>query len=211
MDEMKFVDKKMVDIRCYRPFHVNRSPFSGNCFNVIADMNIIRIALENKAKVSEVMKDGSRIPLDFANYNIYNGPNAADPDDKIVTKIDPDNVKIENVTKDDVKRHEEGLDAAEFQPPTQVIDDPKPVVETEKEVVEQVATSPVQSKKVLDPDAINAKAMGFSTPDAPTEKDQEEAVAEEEKAIEEEEVVEDGETDSTTGTATRRKRHRKRR
>ena len=206
-EEMKFVNKKMVDIHCYRPFHVNRSPFSGNCFNVIADTNIIRIALENKAKVSEVMTDGSRIPLDFANYNIYNGPNAADPDDKIVTKVNPDNVAVENVTADDVKRHEEGLDAAEFQPPTQVIDDPEP----EKVVSEEpVATAPVQSKKVLDPDAINAKAMGFSTPEAPTEEEQEEAVAEEEESIaSEEDTAEEDKTDTTAGTTTRKRRRKR--
>lgn len=65
--------KKNVDIQCYRPFHYNKAHFAGFCHNIIVDTRTICIALENKAKVTELCADGSKVALGFDNYDKDNG------------------------------------------------------------------------------------------------------------------------------------------
>lgn len=65
--------KKTVDIQCYRPFHYNKAHFAGFCHNIIVDTRTICVALENKAKVTELCADGSKVALGFDNYDKDNG------------------------------------------------------------------------------------------------------------------------------------------
>ena len=65
--------KKNVDIQCYRPFHYNKAHFAGFCHNIIVDTRTICVALENKAKVTELCADGSKVALGFDNYDKDNG------------------------------------------------------------------------------------------------------------------------------------------
>ncbi len=65
--------KKNVDIQCYRPFHYNKTHFAGFCHNIIVDTRTICVALENKAKVTELCADGSKVALGFDNYDKDNG------------------------------------------------------------------------------------------------------------------------------------------
>ena len=64
---------KKVNISCYRPFSINGIPFAGNCVGVILDSEAIKICIENKALVEEVLLGGKTVPLDFNNYNTENG------------------------------------------------------------------------------------------------------------------------------------------
>ena len=65
--------KKNVDIQCYRPFHYNKAHFAGFCHNIIVDTRTICVALENKAKVTELCADGAKVALGFDNYDKDNG------------------------------------------------------------------------------------------------------------------------------------------
>lgn len=65
--------KKNVDIQCYRPFHYNKAHFAGFCHNIIVDTRTICVALENKAKVTELCANGSKVALGFDNYDKDNG------------------------------------------------------------------------------------------------------------------------------------------
>ena len=64
---------KKVNISCYRPFSINGIPFAGNCVGVILDSEAIKVCIENKALVEEVLLGGKTVPLDFNNYNTENG------------------------------------------------------------------------------------------------------------------------------------------
>lgn len=64
---------KKVNISCNRPFKYRYATFSGKINGAILDTKIIQFALENKAKVEEVLKGGKTIPLGFHNFDTYNG------------------------------------------------------------------------------------------------------------------------------------------
>ena len=64
--------KKKVDVHCYRPFKLGITRFAGYCNGIILDADAISICLQNKAMVSEVLKNGKRVQLDFSNYNKKN-------------------------------------------------------------------------------------------------------------------------------------------
>ena len=87
--------KKNVDIQCYRPFHYNKAHFAGFCHNIIVDTRTICVALENKAKVTELCADGSKVALGFDNYDKDNG--GVGPEDTR-TEDEPDTANIYTVT-----------------------------------------------------------------------------------------------------------------
>lgn len=64
---------KKVNISCNRPFKYRYATFSGKINGAILDTKIIQFALENKAKVEEVLKGGKTVPLGFNNFDTYNG------------------------------------------------------------------------------------------------------------------------------------------
>ena len=74
--------KKKEDIMCTRSFEIGPTRFAGTFTNIILDEEAIRIALNNKAVVKEVLKNGKRTPLDFANYNVRN-PMGVNVDDQL--------------------------------------------------------------------------------------------------------------------------------
>lgn len=64
--------KKKVDLECRRVFQIGPAKFAGVYTNIILDSDAIRIALDNKAFVKEVLRNGKRAPLDYTNYNKRN-------------------------------------------------------------------------------------------------------------------------------------------
>ena len=70
----KNVTKKKVTVVCNRPFRIGLIPCTGTMRNVVLSTKEISICLENKCSVVEILENGTTIPLDFSNYNTYNGP-----------------------------------------------------------------------------------------------------------------------------------------
>ena len=73
MNEPKYVSQKLVTVKCYNPFRIGLTPFVGLCSKILLKVEDISICLEHKAIVTEHLKGGKEIPLDFTNYNTYNG------------------------------------------------------------------------------------------------------------------------------------------
>lgn len=65
--------KKLVNVDCAGVFDINGVHFSGCCRKIILDTDEIAIALENHAKVEEIMLGNYTVPLDFSNYMKDNG------------------------------------------------------------------------------------------------------------------------------------------
>ena len=76
----KLVEKKRVNVHCARPFRIGHTPFAGVCSKLVLSVKDISICLENKALVREILKNGELVPLDFTNYNTWNGPSDVEPD-----------------------------------------------------------------------------------------------------------------------------------
>lgn len=74
---------KLVNVYCMRPFSIGYSSFAGVCKRIALDTDGIRICLENKARVEEVLKNGKLVPLSFANFEKYNGEPAIDVESAI--------------------------------------------------------------------------------------------------------------------------------
>lgn len=64
---------KKVDVKCPKAFVLNGATFSGYVRNIILSTDDIRKCLECKAKVFEILPNGSTLALDFANYDDNNG------------------------------------------------------------------------------------------------------------------------------------------
>jgi len=94
MSEMKFVTKKKVTVTCHTPFRIGQIPYSGICRNLTLTIKDISTCLENKAKVVEILSNGKEVPLNFANYDTYNGPSDVDDNSKALTEK-PDDPEIE--------------------------------------------------------------------------------------------------------------------
>lgn len=89
--QRKLVKKKKVTVRCIRPFRIGLTPFSGYCPNIILTVEDIAKIIESKSMVEEVLSTGETVPLDFSNYNTYNGP--TDVNDESVVMTDSKNRK----------------------------------------------------------------------------------------------------------------------
>jgi hypothetical protein len=90
--------KKKVDVVCYRPFKLGIANFSGSCNNITLDADSIKICLENKAMVSEVLKNGKRVPLDFSNFNKKN-PMGYDIDGAFTDIMGPRTYTVNSINK----------------------------------------------------------------------------------------------------------------
>ena len=65
--------KKLVNVDCAGVFDINGVHFSGCCRKIILATDEIAIALENHAKVEEIMLGNYTVPLDFSNCMKDNG------------------------------------------------------------------------------------------------------------------------------------------
>lgn len=77
--------KKKVSVFCGSAFNIGPASFAGAVENVILDENDINICLMNKAKVVEILEDGTKIKLDFRNYNTDNGTSSVKDSDLAIT------------------------------------------------------------------------------------------------------------------------------
>ena len=105
MSEMpKFVTKKRVTVICKNPFRIGLIPYSGVCRNVVLTVQDISKCLENHAGVLEILSNGQELPLNFANYDTYNGPTDVTDDSDVFsaehanTAVQVQNDKGETVT-----------------------------------------------------------------------------------------------------------------
>lgn len=135
--------KKKVDLVCGRTFRIGPTQFSGSFSNIILDTEAIRIALNNKATVKEVLKNGKRCPLDFSNYAIKN-PMGIDVGDQSVENSGKRdfNVRTIKVGRDQVAANQptviiqHGIAPIDTKPTNiknikeskPVVDDPNPVI-----------------------------------------------------------------------------------
>ena len=115
MSEIKFVTKKKVTVTCNTPFRIGKIPYSGICRNIILTIQDISECLTNHAKVVEVLSNGQEVPLDFSNYDTYNGPtDVTDNSEVLVEKpadpeIEQKNSKgetIKTINKTEEKKEE---------------------------------------------------------------------------------------------------------
>lgn len=99
--------KKIVDVVCDQPFAIGYSSFAGICKEIVLDTDAILKCLENKAKVAEVLADGTRVPLHFGNFDSDNGPSAVAKDAVLETDVEGQvPVKVEVITGASAKKHE---------------------------------------------------------------------------------------------------------
>lgn len=97
---------KKVNIMCHRPFKCRYAMFSGRILGAVLDTKIIQFALENKAKVEEVLKGGKTVPLGFNNFDTYNGePDINEKDIDITDERAYKKPPVETIGK--VNRYEE--------------------------------------------------------------------------------------------------------
>ena len=64
--------KKRVNVYCGTPFVIGPAAFAGTCENIVLETKDISTCIMYKAKVEEVLADGTTIPLDFTNYDNKN-------------------------------------------------------------------------------------------------------------------------------------------
>lgn len=128
--------KKRVNVYCNTPFVIGPAAFAGACENIVLEVNNIGTCIMNKAKVVEVLADGTLVPLDFTNFDKDNGKSDVTENDVPIT---------------DKRKHSrpviEVVDAVKEVKPTEVVP-PAPakeevVAEKEPEVAVKDSTEPV--------------------------------------------------------------------
>ena len=92
MSDIKFVTKKKVTVTCNTPFRIGKIPYSGICRNIILTVQDISECLTNHARVVEILSNGQEVPINFSNYDTYNGPtDVTDDSEALVEKpADPE-------------------------------------------------------------------------------------------------------------------------
>ena len=140
--------KKIVDVTCDQPFAVGYGSFAGIYKEIVLDTGAILKCLENKAKVAEVLADGTRVPLHFGNFDEDNGPSAVAKDAVLETDAESrPPVKVEVVTAASAKKHEaveEVTEVVNEAPEIEVIEGEKE--DTSPKVVEEnVEPEPAKS------------------------------------------------------------------
>lgn len=140
--------KKIVDVTCDQPFAMGYSSFAGIYKEIVLDTDAILKCLENKAKVAEVLADGTRVPLHFGNFDEDNGPSAVAKDAILETDAESrPPVKVEVVTTASAKKHEaveEVTEVVNEAPEIEVIEGEKE--DTSPKVVEEnVEPEPAKS------------------------------------------------------------------
>lgn len=100
--------KKKVDVRVTRPFNIGFAAFAGFCPNIVLSLKDIVTCLENKAYVSEVLRNGTRRPLDFANYDKFDDLSIDVEKSMPETNPEKANVTVTTITKSDAMRMQNG-------------------------------------------------------------------------------------------------------
>lgn len=112
--------KKRVNVYCNTPFVIGPAAFAGACENIVLEVNNIGTCIMNKAKVVEILADGTLVPLDFTNFDKDNGKSDVTENDVPIT---------------DKRKHSrpviEVVDAVKEVKPTEVV----PPATTKEEVV----------------------------------------------------------------------------
>lgn len=131
--------KKRVNVYCNTPFVIGPAAFAGACENIVLEVNNIGTCIMNKAKVVEVLADGTLVPLDFTNFDKDNGKSDVTENDVPITdkrkhsrpvievvdavkEVKPTEVVAQTTTKEEV--------VAEKEPEVAVKDSAEPVAET---------------------------------------------------------------------------------
>ena len=96
--------KKKVDVRVTRPFNIGFAAFAGFCPNIILSLQDIVTCLENKAYVSEVLKNGTRRSLDFSNYDKFDDMSIDVEKNMLDTNPEKGKVNVTTITKSDAVR-----------------------------------------------------------------------------------------------------------
>ena len=128
--------KKRVNVYCNTPFVIGPAAFAGSCENIVLEVNNIGTCIMNKAKVVEILADGTLVPLDFTNFDKDNGKSDVTENDVPIT---------------DKRKHSrpviEVVDAVKEVKPTEVVTPAttkeEAVVEKEPEVVVENSAEPV--------------------------------------------------------------------
>ena len=128
--------KKRVNVYCNTPFVIGPAAFAGSCENIVLEVNNIGTCIMNKAKVVEILADGTLVPLDFTNFDKDNGKSDVTENDVPIT---------------DKRKHSrpviEVVDAVKEVKPTEVVTPAttkeEAVVEKESEVVVENSAEPV--------------------------------------------------------------------
>ena len=137
--------KKRVNVYCNTPFVIGPAAFAGACENIVLEVNNIGTCIMNKAKVVEILADGTLVPLDFTNFDKDNGKSDVTENDVPITDKRKHSRPVIEVV-DAVK--EVKTTRAEVVPPTttkeEVVAEKEPEVAV-KDSAEPVAeTAPVQ-------------------------------------------------------------------
>lgn len=77
--------KKRVNVYCGTPFVIGPAAFAGTCENIVLETKDISTCIMYKAKVEEILADGTTIPLDFTNYDKNNGVSDVTENDAPIT------------------------------------------------------------------------------------------------------------------------------
>ena len=128
--------KKRVNVYCNTPFVIGPAAFAGSCENIVLEVNNIGTCIMNKAKVVEILADGTLVPLDFTNFDKDNGKSDVTENDVPIT---------------DKRKHSrpviEVVDAVKEVKPAEVVTPAttkeEAVVEKEPEVVVENSAEPV--------------------------------------------------------------------
>jgi len=159
----KFLSKKLVTVKCARPFRIGNINYVGTINKVVLDVNIISKCLEAKARVIEHLANGTQLPLNFNNYNIDNGGSIIYDDNQQmnlntghkITIIGANGKKVKEVETNPVKPKKEPLkyqpkilDTNEAKQEESVKEEQKVVEEKKEEfkVETKVSTSLIENK-----------------------------------------------------------------
>ena len=130
--------KKRVNVYCNTPFVIGPAAFAGACENIVLEVNNIGTCIMNKAKVVEVLADGTLVPLDFTNFDKDNGKSDVTENDVPITDKRKHSRPVIEVV-DAVK--EVKTTPTEVVPPTTTKEEV--VAEKEPEVAVEVSAKPV--------------------------------------------------------------------
>ena len=135
--------KKRVNVYCNTPFVIGPAAFAGSCENIVLEVNNIGTCIMNKAKVVEILADGTLVPLDFTNFDKDNGKSDVTENDVPITDKRKHSRPVIEVV-DAVKE----VKPAEVVPPTttkeEAVAEKEPEVRVENTTEAVTETAPAQ-------------------------------------------------------------------
>lgn len=73
---------KKVNMYCRAPFTLKGARIGGNFRNIVLDTESIKVCIEHKAKIEEILPGGRILPLGFDNFDTDNGGVKVDKQDQ---------------------------------------------------------------------------------------------------------------------------------